>query len=115
MIIESIGITASPQKCEELGRALRSLLGPMRVEQGCIDCRLSRDMAEPSAFHLESRWRTKDDLMRHARSERYKRLLLLMEMGAAPPSIEFHDVSTTLGLEFIQAVRGAALARHVEF
>jgi hypothetical protein len=31
----------------------------------------------------------------------------LMEMGAEPPTIEFHEVCQTRGLEFIQDVRQA--------
>ena len=109
MIIESVGVTTSPARREELGRGLLSLLGPMRVEAGCIDCRLFRDLTNPNTFQLETYWNTEDDLTRHVRSPVYKKLLFLMEMGAEPPTIEFHEVYQTRGLEFIQTVRQAAL------
>jgi quinol monooxygenase YgiN len=107
MIIESIGVTGSSTKQEELGRGLRSLIGPMRVEEGCIDCRLFQDATNPSAFRLEAYWGTEDDLSRHVRSGVYKKLLLLMEMGTEPPVIEFHEVCQTRGMDFIQSVRQA--------
>ncbi len=107
MIIESVGVITSSARHEELGRGLLSLLGPMRAEAGCIDCRLFRDLINPNAFQLETYWKTEDDLTRHVRSPVYKKLLFLMEMGAEPPTIEFHEVNQTRGLEFIQAVRQA--------
>ncbi len=105
MIIESVGVVGPPYKHEELGRGLRSLVGPMRVEAGCIGCRLFHDAADPNAFQLEAYWKTQDDLARHVRSEVYKKLLFLMEMGIEPPTIEFHEVSQTRGMDFIQSVR----------
>ena len=105
MIIESVGVSVSLSKREELGRGLSSLLGPTRVEAGCVDCRLYQDVTDPNKFRLETLWRTEDDLERHVRSEGYKKLLFLMELGAEPPSIEFHEVSQTRGLEFIEEVR----------
>jgi len=105
MIIESVGVTGSANKHAELGRGLRSLLGPMRVEAGCVECRLFQDSTNPNAFRLEAYWRTEDDLTRHVRSEVYKKLLFLMEMGAEPPTIEFHEVCKTRGLDFIHMVR----------
>jgi quinol monooxygenase YgiN len=105
MIIESVGVVGSSRKHEELGRGLSSLIGPMRVEAGCVDCRLFQDFTNPNAFRLEAYWKTEDDLARHVRSEVYKKLLFLMEMGAEPPTIEFHEVSQTRGMDFIQSVR----------
>jgi quinol monooxygenase YgiN len=107
MIIESVGVVGSSRKHEELGRGLRSLLGPMRVEAGCIDCRLFQDSMNPGAFRLEACWRTQDDLARHVRSDVYKKLLFLIEMGAEAPTIEFHEVSQTRGMDFIESVRQA--------
>jgi len=105
MIIETVGVTGSSAKNEELARGLRSLLGPMRVEEGCVGCRLFQDSTNANSFRLEACWRTEDDLRRHVRSDVYKKLLVLIEMGAEPPTIEFHNVSDTRGMEFIQAVR----------
>jgi quinol monooxygenase YgiN len=105
MIIESVGVIGSSHQHDELGRGLRSLLGPMRVEAGCVDCHLFQDSTNPNAFRLEAYWRTEEDLTQHVRSEVYKKLLFLMEMGAEPPTIEFHEISQTRGLDFIQMVR----------
>jgi quinol monooxygenase YgiN len=105
MIIESVGVVGSLDKHADLLRGLRSLLGPMRVEAGCVDCRLFQDSINPNALQLEAHWRTEDDLTRHVRSEVYKKLLFLVEMGSEPPRIEFHEISQTRGMDFIESVR----------
>jgi quinol monooxygenase YgiN len=105
MIIESVGVTGSPAKHEELGRGLRSLLGPMRVEAGCVGCRVFQDSTNPNSFRLEALWDSEEDLTQHVRSDVYKKVLILMEMGIEPPTIEFHEVIHTRGMEFIKTAR----------
>jgi quinol monooxygenase YgiN len=104
MIIELLGFGAAPNKQTDLYQALFSSLGPTRVTPGCVECRLYHD-ADANTHYLESRWSTEDDLIRHVRSDAYKRLLLLMELGATAPSIEFFTVSEVRGLDFIHAAR----------
>jgi len=104
MIIELLGFVAPPDKHTNLYQTLYSSLGPTRVKQGCLECRLYHD-ADADKHYLESRWSTEDDLIRHVRSDAYKKLLLLMELGATAPSIEFFTVSEVRGLDFIRAAR----------
>lgn len=105
MIIELLGFVSPPDKRKDLFKVLYSSLGPTRVQPGCVECRLYQDCSDSNTHYLESRWETSDDLVRHIRSDAYKRLLLLMELGSAPPSIEFFTVSEIKGLDFIEAVR----------
>jgi quinol monooxygenase YgiN len=105
MIIASVRVKASAGKYEELAQGLSSLLGPARTEPGCVDCQLHQDVTDPDTLHLESFWRTEDDLERHVRSAEYMKLLMLIELGATQPTIEFHHVSQTRGLEFVHMVR----------
>ena len=104
MIIELLGFVAPPDKHTDLYQTLYSSLGPTRVKQGCLECRLYHD-ADADKHYLESRWSTEDDLIRHVQSDAYKKLLLLMELGATAPSIEFFTVSEVRGLDFIRAAR----------
>lgn len=105
MIIESVGLVAPPDKREELRRALSSLLEPTLAKSGCVHCRLYQETSNANALRFESHWKTQDDLMRHMRSDAYKELLLLLEMSAEPPSIEFYTVSEIRGLELLQETR----------
>ena len=109
MVIETVGIVTSPEKCEELGRALSSLLGQTQVEPGCLSCLLYQDWADANVLHIESRWETTNDLIHHIQSDRYKWLLLLIELGIEAPSIEFLTVSEIRGMDLIEATRNGQI------
>lgn len=105
MIIELLGFVSPPDKRKDLFKVLFSSLEPTRVQPGCVECRLYQDCSDSNTHYLESRWETSEDLVRHVRSDAYKKLLLLMELGSKPPTIEFFTVSDIKGLDFIQTVR----------
>ena len=105
LIIESVRIVVTQPKREQVRRALTAWVGPAEVEPGCISCRVLQEGPDPHAFCFEARWRTQDDLLRHLRSEHYKRLLALMDLGSEPPLVEFHTVTDTKGLDLIERTR----------
>ena len=105
MIIESLCLVARRQNRRELHAALSFLLGPTRVEPGCVACHIYQDVTNLSRFHFECVWETEADLIRHLRSEIYKQVLILMELGAEPPSLQFHTVLKTRGMEVVGAAR----------
>ena len=105
MFIELVGIVASPKNRVELGKALFSLLKNIQAEPGCISCLLYQDWSDGKALYIESRWEALNDLVQHIRSDRYKMLLLLMELGVERPAIEFLTVTEVKGLDFIEAAR----------
>jgi quinol monooxygenase YgiN len=109
MIIEHLGFIVSPANGEQLKRALSSLVGPIQAKRGCLSCRLHQEADNPDSFHMVCSWETREDLVQHIGSEVYKRLLVLMELGVAPPVVEFHDVIETQGLDFIHKVRQSPL------
>jgi len=105
MIIESVRIAVMPAKCEPLLRALVAWAGPTAAEPGCLSCRILQENSAPQAFCYQAHWNTQGDLVRHLRTEHYKRLLMLMELGTTRPLIEFHTVTETQGLELIKRAR----------
>ena len=105
MIIENVRILVTPAKRDQLRRALSAWAGPTEVEPGCLSCRILHEDGNPQAFCYEAQWNSREDLLRHVRSQHYKRLLLLMDLGDEPPVVEFHTVAKTQGLDLIQEAR----------
>jgi len=105
LIIESVRISVMPTKCEQVRRALAAWAGPTAVESGCLSCKILQEANDPLAFCYQAQWKTHDDLLRHIRTEHYKRLLVLMELGISPPLVEFHTVTETKGLDLIARTR----------
>jgi len=107
MIIESVRIVVTTTKREQVRRALAAWAGPTAVESGCISCRVLQESSNLDALCYEAQWRNRDDLLQHLRSDHYKRLLILMELGSEAPLVEFHTVTETKGLDLIEFARSA--------
>lgn len=105
MVIAVVDIKASSGRYEELRRALSSLSGPTEAEAGCKSCQLYQDVSDTSVLRVETRWTTRGDLLRHIRSDTYRRFLLLMELSSEQPMIEFYTVSELRGLDLISEAR----------
>ena len=96
----------SAARTTELIQALRSLMRPARAEKGFLSSQISLDVDDANAIRYEEQWETQEDLEHQFRSPRYTRLLALMESATERPSLEFHFVSETRGLEYVASVRG---------
>jgi quinol monooxygenase YgiN len=107
MIIEFMSISASHPREHQLGDALASLVGPIQVQPGCLGCRLLKSAATERGICVLARWETQKDLIRHLQSDVYKKLLLLMELSATPPVVEFFDVLEIRGLDLVEAARNS--------
>ena len=105
MIIESVRIAVMPAASEQLLRALIAWAGPTAVESGCLSCRILQENSAPQAFCYQAYWNTQDDLSRHLRTDHYKKLLGLMELGTTRPLVEFHSVTETRGMDLIETTR----------
>jgi len=97
---------SSPPHAGELIRAFRLLIRQAGAEKGFITCRLSLEAENANTLCYEERWETQKDFEKQARSPRYFQILALMESATEPPSLEFHFVSETRGLEYLEALRG---------
>jgi quinol monooxygenase YgiN len=71
----------------------------------CMSCELFQNLSDANFFRIESHWKAQTHLIRHIRSDAYKKLLLLGDPGAEPPKIEFYAVSEMQGLDLIEAAR----------
>lgn len=94
-----------PPKTADLLKAMHSLMRPARAEKGFVLCRLYLDADDANIVSYEERWQTRADLETQLRSDRFTRLLTLMESASERPSLEFNCLSDTQGLEFVEAVR----------
>ena len=105
MVIEQMNISVSQKKRQELRRALAALIGPIQVEPGCVSCHLMQSLPIQDGLQIEARWESQEYLIRHLRSDIYKKLLLLMELSTAPPVLEFLTVIELRGLELVESAR----------
>lgn len=106
MLFQTLLRMRSPQlETADLLKALRSLMRSARAEKGFVLCRLCLDADDANTISYEERWQTRADFEAQLRSDRYTRLLTLMESAAEAPSLEFNCISESRGLDYIEAVR----------
>jgi quinol monooxygenase YgiN len=98
-------MTCLPQQVAQLVQALRSLMRSARAEKGFLTSRICFEADNSNTVCYEERWTTLEDFEAEMQSSRFANLLALMESASEQPSLEFHFVSETRGLEYVAAVR----------
>ncbi len=62
------------------------------------------DGSDEAILYMEQ-WDSESGFERHVRSELYRRILAAVEFSRKTPEIEFNYVSTTRGIDLIEALR----------
>lgn len=105
MIIELLRISVPRGKREEFANTLASMVAPIEAQPGCLSCRVFEVWPQRDGLLIEARWESQEYLVCYLRSQTYKRLLLLSELGVAPPSVEFFTVVEFRGLDLVEDSR----------
>ena len=108
MITVSLGFRVSHKRRKDFMNSARLILGPTRIQPGCISCRLYQDLDESDAVFLVEEWESRKKLDRHLNSDQYRVILSLMEASDRFPDIKINTVSKTEGLEAIEVVRNGS-------
>lgn len=86
---------------------------PTRRERGCISCQLvlSSESLDPTRISYIEDWSSEEDLRERVRSERFSRLLELMECALERPQLEFQLPGGVRGLDYVEEVRAVPRQR----
>ena len=105
MITVTLRIKVPHKRRQDFMNSATLILGPTRIQTGCISCRLYQDLDEPDAVLLVEEWESRSTLERHFDSEQCRIILSLMEAADQFPEIKINTVSKMEGLEAIEAAR----------
>ena len=105
MIDAAITITVPPEKRKEFLQTFKSILGPIRREQGCISCNCYMDIETENKIFFKEVWESSDDLGTHLRSVHFNVLIGAMKLLDKEPEIRFNTIASTSGVEEIKAAR----------
>ena len=107
MIELRLSLRAHPRRTRPLVEAFQSLARLARLERGCVEIHLFTERGDSRHLCYSELWDAEDNLRSMLRSERFTRLMELMEMSAEPPTLDFRTIAAIRGLEFAwQARRG---------
>ena len=107
MVTVTLRIKVPHKRRQDFMNSAKLILGPTRIQSGCLSCRLYQDLDQPDAVFLVEEWESREDLDRHFNSEQCRIMLSLMEASDQFPEIKINTVSKMEGLEAIEAARRA--------
>jgi quinol monooxygenase YgiN len=105
MVRSTIRMLIPLEKQSEALEILGSTIEQTQFEPGCVSCRIYMGVEDAGAIMLEELWMSEEDLQHHLRSDRYNKVLLVVEMAAAPPEIRFDHITHSGGVETIEQAR----------
>ena len=107
MVHATIRMIIPRKKRDEALKILRSMAAECEVHSGCLGFHIYEDLQEDNVLMVEETWRNEEDLTQHLRSEKYRDVLLVMEMALKHPEVRFYTVSTSAGIETIERLRSS--------
>jgi quinol monooxygenase YgiN len=93
-------------KARSMTEALHLLVASTRTEPGCIGCSVAADIGEKGRIRYSEEWSTEDALQRQFQTDRFRRLIALVETATEAPIVEFLLPGGSRGLEYVQDVVG---------
>ena len=105
MLRSTIRMIIPPENHRDALEILASVSEQTQFEPGCVCSRLYQDVNDERITLLEELWLTLEDLQHYLQSEKYRKILLVIEMAAEPPEIRFDTIAQTSGMETIEQAR----------
>jgi quinol monooxygenase YgiN len=93
------------EKQSEALDILGSMVEQTQFEPGCVSSRLYRGVEDVRAIMLEELWASDEDVQHHLQSDKYRKILLVVEMAEEPPEIRFDTIDHSTGVERIEQAR----------
>ena len=93
-------------KARSMTEALHLLVASTRTEPGCVGCSVAADLGEKGRIRYSEEWQTEDALQRQFQTDRFRRLIALVENATEAPIVEFLLPGGSRGLEYVQDVCG---------
>jgi quinol monooxygenase YgiN len=93
MIDATIKTMVPAEKRKEVLQTIKAILGPIRIERGCISCNCYVDVEDECLFLFREEWETRDDLDNHLRSDHFGILPGSMSLLKAEPDIRFNTIA----------------------
>ena len=103
----AVMVLASPERRDEMLRTICSIVEPTSSESGCLACGCYTDARDPNTLLLLERWRSREDFERHARTDRFRVILSVVDMSVEKPWLSFDAIATSDGLDYIDRVRNS--------
>jgi quinol monooxygenase YgiN len=104
-LVFRVRLSVLPEFRDRVLKSILRLLGPTRAARGCISCNAYVDIENEHTVVYQEEWMTQADLDDRLRGDSLKVLLSAMDLAPTAPAVRFDTISSTRGIEVIQAAR----------
>ena len=105
MIVVRITMNVLPEKQKELVQTLRSMMGPMENELGCLSYSLLCDMKDYNLLSVLEEWENREKLDHHLKSDIFGVLLGTKSLLCHAHGIQIYTVQQVEGMNAVRAAR----------
>lgn len=83
----ALRVQMRPPRHREAIKSLAALLGPIRVQPGCLNCHLYSDCNDEAAITLMAEWASQADLERYLDADLRKTMIAVMDLSSEQPQV----------------------------
>jgi quinol monooxygenase YgiN len=93
------------RKSKEACSVLASMVERIKVKEGCLGCRLYKEVVGGKTLLFEMIWAEEKSFQAHLSSEEFRYVLLVVEMARTLPEFRFDRIADSLDLNTVEALR----------
>lgn len=101
----TIEMRVNPDKFQELNQALEAFLPVIRRQNGCHDCRITRDIEDGDVLVLVIHWENREYLEQYIRSENGSALLGAIELLGETSRVGIGSGLSWEGIDTLKKIR----------
>lgn len=106
MITANWKIKVPCQECSKAIKLMNKIIGKIQSAKGLISCQAYRNIDDEDTLVMIQKWESGEVMERYIRSLRFRPVMDLMELSCEQPEVSFDIVSETMGMRYLNAVRG---------
>ena len=105
MLIVSVGLVPRHSTRGEMVEILQAVAARVAADSACARSGVFAALDEEASLLYLEVWNSEEALSRHIRSPLFSRILSAMDLAASRPEVRFHEVSSSRGMEWVEALR----------
>jgi len=111
----TVRLVAAPERVDDLVATLQqAVMWPAQQRRGCRFARVYYCASDRRRVDYVEEWDELRELRQECRSERFTRLIEVIEMASEAPEVEVRDITRVYGLDYIAAERTSSDARNTD-